>query len=154
MEDCEYRPFVWNWLCGDKLKYRIFLETAVAGLVVAGGMAIVRETDASGFAFFVVMGALAGAVAGLVLSGWFGRPGYAGWCCAFLASLMAPSLGGAVAGSLIFPGAGTIAGLLLVPHVIVLHPVTSALWAICFVSIHLHVLSMRERTDVSPSRGR
>lgn len=149
-----------HWLVQDKFRFIVFLEVAAAGFLVALAL-----SEALGFGksaddfdpppmLTASLAAAGGAVSGLLLSGWFGRAGIAGWSFAVLASVLSPILAGAIGGSLVAPGFGTVWGAIM-PMLLFVHLKPFAVWLGCLFIIHLHVRHLRRRdldqNEVAPS---
>ncbi len=149
-----------HWLVQDNLRFVVFLEIAAAGFLVALMLAKELGFGQSGDDFdlspltIASLSAAGGAVSGLLLSGWFGRTGMAGWSLAILSAIFSPVLAGAIAGSLVAPGIGTIWGAIL-PMLLFAHMKTFAVWVLCLLIIQWHVRQMRQKdmdqNEIAPS---
>ncbi|MET1411501.1 hypothetical protein ABVF61_04485 [Roseibium sp. HPY-6] len=139
-----------HWLVQDKFRFIVFLEVAAAGFLVALMLAEELGFGQSGHDLqpspmkIASLAAAGGAVSGLLLSGWFGRAGIAGWGFAVLASVLSPVLAGAIGGSLVAPGLGTVWGAIM-PMLLFVHLKPFAVWLGCLFIIHLHVRHLRRR---------
>lgn len=136
----------WQWFRHDRLRLYAVPAAALSGCLVAWCLAFSSTAPEEDRAFIAQMGALSGAISGLTLSGWFGRPGRSGWALAVLAALLAPVIGGAVAGTLVSPGAGTLVGALL-PFLTFTKPLSAAAWVFCLLGMHLGLRAWRARSD-------
>ncbi len=139
-----------NWLKHDRFRFFIFLEIAAAGFLVAFTLAhqlgFGSNEDDPNIAPMVVA-ALAGAggiVPGLLLSGWFGRPGRDGWVVALIAAVLSPAMAGAIVGTFLAPLDGTVVGAVLALSLF-MHAKSFAVWLGCFLVIHLHLRFLRQR---------
>lgn len=148
MSNDDFQP--WQWLLRDRLRFLIILESAAAGFLVALALAYALGTeDADADIRFnplgvAILASFGGAASGLFLSGWFGRPGKAGWVFATLAAFLSPSLAGAIIGTFIAPLAGTAfgAGMALLSFV---HVQSFAVWLFCLLAMHLQIRYLRQR---------
>lgn len=148
----------WNWLRNDKLRFIVMLKASIAGFLVAFTVATVQPDAGSNDPysidppFVAVLGGIGGLLGGLILSGWFGRPGAAGWLLALLAALLSPSLAGAISGSLLAPGLGTYFGAQLA--LLTFSSVQSAsVWLACLIIIHLHTRFQRKRMTLGGGKS-
>ncbi len=126
----------------------VAVESSLAGALVAFTVASMLDSEGPRNAAIIhpqgaaVLGGIGGAVTGLILSGAYGLAGRTGWLVAVSSSLLAPSLAGAIAGTCLFPGPGTLIGGYM-PLWTFYYPQSIAVWATCLVLIHLHALRMR-----------
>jgi hypothetical protein len=138
------RPWQWFWY--DKLRLIVLLEAGLAGFLV--GFSLESPQTPIGLYSLPFIGGCSGAMAGWLLSGWFGRQGAWGWFFSFLASILCPILGGALVGTFLAPGHGTLLGA-VISLLFLFRPVPFAVWAGCYFSMHLHIRFLRSR---KPSR--
>jgi len=136
-----------GWFRRNSWRFVVAADSCVAGALVAFTVATMLEIEgprkeAVDPVFAAAMGFFGGFGAGLMLSPWFGRVGRTGWLYAVAASLAAPVLAGAVAGSLLFPGPGTLLGARMTLWTY-WFPQSIAVWALCIVIIHLHIRRIR-----------
>lgn len=138
------------WLLNDRFRLLIAFEIGLAGGLVAFALAHGLRIGADGTPtslspiFVALRSAIGGMVCGFCFSGWFGRPGQAGWLYALLASLLSPPLAGAVAGTLVVPVVGTLLGAYLALHSFVYwQPLL--IWLLCLAILHLQTLYLRRK---------
>jgi O-antigen ligase len=143
-----------SFLRRNAWRIAVALEISLAGSIVAFVLALTLESDGSIGGASVnpscaaILGGSGGLVGGLLLSRWYGLEGRSGWISATLASLIAPSLAGGLAGTLIFPGPGTYFGAIL-PLKMFSYPQSLAVWIICLVIIHMSARRLR----AGPGKG-
>lgn len=129
---------------------QIAVELALAGLLTVLAILsgeIVPGTLSWGvlgyLLWFAGAGTLGAGLAGLACAGLFGQPGRAGWFTASLGAVLATVLGGAIGGSLVVPGFGTVLGAIHVPLAIHAEPVIGLVWAGAMAVAHLRARRLR-----------
>jgi len=137
-----------GWFERNGWRFIVAVESSVAGAAVAATTALMLHAksllngDSFELAFISLLGAVGGFLGGLVLSAGFGRPGRDGWLVAIATAFFAPPLAGALAGSFLMPGIGTVIGGALALRTFC-YPLSVAVWALCLVAIHLHARRIR-----------
>ncbi|MES0882511.1 hypothetical protein [Roseibium sp. SCP14] len=137
------------WLRHDKLRILVALQSALAGSLVSSVLifALNNYVTSPDHKDLILIGLASGAIGGLIFSGWYGRPGRRGLFFAGLASILCPMLGGAVVGTFIAPGIGTLLGAFM-PLLLFVTPIALLAWCICLCAIHLATLQMRSKFKV------
>jgi hypothetical protein len=110
-----------KWLKTDSFRGQSAIGSALAGGIIAYLSIFYlsgKGRASADISFFVQFGVLGGAIGGAIFSGWFGRSGYAGFLLTIVATLMCAVTAGGLAGTLFFPGFGTIFGAVFAPTVI------------------------------------
>jgi len=124
-------------------RFAVAVESAFAGVLVAFTVAMMLQTGGEiDPVCAALLGGGGGLVGGFILSGWYGRPGRAGWVSATLCSLVAPPLAGALAGTCLLPGVGTVVGAGMALWTFGF-PQSIAVWATCLIGIHTHIRWLR-----------
>lgn len=93
--------------------------------------------------WFLAASAVGAFAAGLATAGLFGGAGGRGWAVAGFGSLLSTGLGGALGGTLVLPGLGTIWGALIVGRLMVERPVIVPIWACAMAAVHLYARRLR-----------
>ncbi|MBN9671555.1 hypothetical protein [Roseibium aggregatum] len=132
-----------RWLRRHRLRFLTMVVASPAGYLVALCVAATQMSE-DDIWFIALLGGFSGAVAGLLLSGLFGHPGRKGWLLSVAASLLSPSLGGAVVGSVFSPGGGTVLGAVM-PLMTFTRFSSFSLWLACLVTVHLSIRYLRLR---------
>lgn len=127
-----------------------FLGTA--GLCAAWGMAVavpvLLDGNLTGGPIGEVLSAIGSAtvgagLAGLLLAGFFGRPGRFGWISTLLGGVLATVLGAGL-GAAVLGGAKLAApASVVIPAMILQQPLVLMLWAVCLICVHLGARALR-----------
>lgn len=134
------------------------MRFALAILVAAGGFFVgftsgqlwkVGPSVASHLAIGT-LGAIGAAVPGFFFAGWFGREGPTGWIVAFLAANICTTIGGFLGGSILLPGYGSVAGL-VIAVLWLAQAETAIAWVISFAIIQLLAMRLRQRKRTPPT---
>ncbi|MGB0629981.1 MAG: hypothetical protein ACPGRZ_04745 [Alphaproteobacteria bacterium] len=83
-----------------------------------------------------IVGFVGGGFAGLIFANLFGRPGLKGWVYSLIGGIVTTGIGGAIAGTILVPGIGTMIGAMYV-IVVVLGNELTLLWFGGFALVHL-----------------
>ncbi|MEM6728863.1 MAG: hypothetical protein AAF618_10215 [Pseudomonadota bacterium] len=129
------------------------LIAAAFGLfgAILGVLVFIRDAGVQGFLepgfffpiYLFLISFLGTALVALAAAGLMGRPGKRGWGWALLGLALVTFLGSAIAGTLLFPGVGTITGPFLLLGTLTLSPLILIFWLLGGVGIHLLALSRR-----------
>lgn len=84
-------------------------------------------------------------LAGIATAWAFGCPGPRGWALAWLGGALATALGAALAGTLMWPGLGTMMGPLAVAEYLWRYPLVTLGWALGIAGLHGLVLALYPR---------
>jgi len=140
------RPLHWLIECNE-MRVWVALQAGLAGMLVSTTAALTLHSGGIGDGF-VLMASTAGLIGGFIFSGWYGRQGLSGWVFSTLASFLVPVLGGAIVGTVYFPGFGTVLGALYAAASI-LTPPPFLVWILCLFAMHLVTRSIRSRLETA-----
>ena len=118
-----------------------FVVSLVFERLVNPGDAVTESLRIAAFA------ALGGALAGGLGAPWLGRRGRRGWIVALLAAYAVTVLAGALAGTAMWPGLGTMAGTVTGALAPVARPTLLAVRIACLVSVQVAMIALRRRLD-------
>lgn len=82
-------------------------------------------------------------LAGLLFGSLFGHQGYLGWLLAFIGACLCTVTGAMIAGTLVFPGIGTLVAPLVLYSEGTRHPLILISWLICMGGLHLILIKSK-----------
>ncbi len=129
-------------------RWQFGLVMGGVGVLTACAMLIWVDTSALRYVWInefgmIVLAAIGAGGAGLATFGLFGINGPSGWAMAVLGSVVATLFGGAIAGTVVFPGYGTVfAAAFVVIEGGMTGPVC-ATWAMSMIAVHSFARRMK-----------
>lgn len=125
---------------------------STAGLCAAWGMAVsmplfldapLTRANASEALMAIGASTLGAGLAGLVVAGFFGRPGRIGLALAVLGGVLATGLGSGLGAMVLLEPRIAPAASVVVPAMILNSPLVLMLWAVCLLCVHIGARTLR-----------
>ena len=138
-----------DWLRADSWLFRLW--AALFGAVTASAIILAlenapHENVTSKDLLFLALSSLGAALAGFLMSGWFGREGLLGTLLTLLAAWISGGLAGVFVGTVFALLKGMLLGAALGATAPFISLSTGALWIICCTLLHVAIWALRRRS--------